>query len=419
MQNMSDAMLAVLKARENIAAKHVFFQSTIYFVELVEDNSIPTMCTNGTQIRFSPKYVAEKPQDTEFTLFHEFVHCLLEHVFRREGRDPYRWNIACDHKVNALARYYYTVPDNCYCDLKYDPDSAEMVYDLLPEQAKNQPKPQKQNQPDTAKPDDDATAGQGNQPDDESQDGNDPQSGSKPDKVDGAGNGADESDTSETQPGNGDGKWESAPMLEPEKDATPLSQAIERALSKGNVPGAIRKALEVERRKPEMPWRTLLRKMAYERKTKQSSTWSHTNRRRPDMPGHRNDTVNRIVVCLDTSGSVNIEANAEMLAEIAGMMEQGYITHATLISTDTKICNMQDVSQAQQVREFDLGNCRGGTDFEIAMKVVAQAKNTAGCVFLTDMQTNSFGDKPPMPVLWVDWTNSGAQAPYGRTVPKN
>jgi hypothetical protein len=38
-----------------------------------------------------------------------------------------------------------------------------------------------------------------------------------------------------------------------------------------------------------------------------------------------------------------------------------------------------------------------------------------GCVFLTDMATQSFGRDPDMPVLWVDWTKNGTQkVPFGK-----
>lgn len=134
------------------------------------------------------------------------------------------------------------------------------------------------------------------------------------------------------------------------------------------------------------------------------------------MPGRTTENVFRLVLCIDSSGSVTPEQLKAMKAEAMNLLEQEVVTHCTLISTDTRVCNMEDVSTVEGVEKFDLGSHGGGTDFQAAMKVVAEVPEAVGCVFFTDMATSSFGKEPDFPVVWVDWTANGAVAPYGRTV---
>ena len=40
-----------------------------------------------------------------------------------------------------------------------------------------------------------------------------------------------------------------------------------------------------------------------------------------------------------------------------------------------------------------------------------------GLIFLTDLETGSFGKEPPFPTVWVNFSpGNRAKAPYGRTV---
>ena len=70
----------------------------------------------------------------KFVLAHEFLHAGLQHHARRNGRDPYLWNIACDFVINSWLHEMQigTMPQN---GLMYDETlknySAEEIYDIL------------------------------------------------------------------------------------------------------------------------------------------------------------------------------------------------------------------------------------------------------------------------------------------------
>lgn len=60
--------------------------------------------------------------------------CALLHPFRRNGRDPKRWNIAADHAINLELRDCgFKLPAGALMDDQYKGMSAESIYAMLPE----------------------------------------------------------------------------------------------------------------------------------------------------------------------------------------------------------------------------------------------------------------------------------------------
>lgn len=73
-------------------------------------------------------------QETRFVMAHELLHVGLRHDARRQGRDAYFWNVACDYVINAwlIEMGVGHVPQ---VGLLYDPDlkgeSSEAIYDRI------------------------------------------------------------------------------------------------------------------------------------------------------------------------------------------------------------------------------------------------------------------------------------------------
>jgi predicted metal-dependent peptidase len=73
-------------------------------------------------------------QETRFVMAHELLHVGLRHDARRQGRDGYLWNVACDYVINAwlIEMGVGHVPQ---VGLLHDPElkteSAEAIYDRI------------------------------------------------------------------------------------------------------------------------------------------------------------------------------------------------------------------------------------------------------------------------------------------------
>ncbi len=149
-------------------------------------------------------------------------------------------------------------------------------------------------------------------------------------------------------------------------------------------------------------------------------TWARPNRRRMGMgeyfPGNGYDNIYRLIVCIDVSGSVTEDMLKEMLGEVAALLEQNLVTNIRLISVDTKVQRELETASGDAIIGWDPGG-GGGTDFRSALHHVSQLGDAVGMIFLTDMETGSYGENPGFPVVWVNWLpENGRQAPFGRTV---
>lgn len=380
MAKLSAAAMRVLQAREKVARRNVFFASILYTARLMETQVTPygmkTMFTNGVDVYFHPEFVRDNDAFIEGVVLHETLHCAFCHVQRRGERHQARWNIACDYAINPLITSIFPLLPNALIKDEYRGLSAERIYDLLPE-----------------------GMGEG------------PEAG---------------------QPGTPD-EMKSGPMKEPTPEELEKAErewrrvvkmAADKAERAGTLHGQLKTLVEDLFPSEKLDWRKALEDMARDAKSDDAGDWSRPNRRFIGqdfyLPGKINDKHYRLVACLDSSGSVSDEYLREMKSELMSLLDQKIVTSVVMISTDTEVCNKEEVFDAEGVQNFSLGDHGGGTDFDNAMQAVAQVEDAVGCVFLTDMYTSSFGKDPGIPTVWVDWTGSGdQQVPFGRVTALN
>lgn len=383
--NASRAMLRVLKARARIAQTQVFFASTIYGARLIETKEANKLRTNGMDIQFNADHITKHDAFVEGELLHEVLHCALNHPARRSGRDPEMWNEACDYSINPLISQYFQLPKTALVNSRFQGKSPERIYEIL--------KMEKQEQ--------EGNQGQGQgQPQPQSGSGKDKNKGSEP-MYDG------DSDEAEAQM-EAQQKWSRTTHL-----------AADKATKASEMHGTLKELIDQMYSADKLDWRMLIRDMARDAKEDNARSWARPNRRLwalgIHMPGKGDDKICRLILCIDSSGSISKDALREMKAEAMGLLEQSLVNEVIMISTDTRVCSVARVTTPEEAGKFDLGSHGGGTNFVDAMNEVAKYKEAMGCVFFTDMETNSFGKEPNIPVVWVNWGSPGHKAPYGKT----
>lgn len=99
----------------------------------VTTDRIPTMATDGTSLLYNPGFIEGCGDEELFAvLLHELAHVVLLHPYRRRGRDPLLWNLACDAVVNRIlvdSEYHLPVgaiPAGPSCA------TAEELYETIP-----------------------------------------------------------------------------------------------------------------------------------------------------------------------------------------------------------------------------------------------------------------------------------------------
>ena len=139
----SPARKRIAAARSDMILDEPFFGALALRLKLVEDpnalepmSNSPSMWTDGTHLGFHPDFVMNLPTDELVGVIkHEVVHCSNGHPWRRDGRDPYRWNEACDRAINPELRDMGTkLPDGSIYELEpsHKGKSAEWIFDRLP-----------------------------------------------------------------------------------------------------------------------------------------------------------------------------------------------------------------------------------------------------------------------------------------------
>ena len=98
------------------------------------DVKVAAISDQTQEIYFNPK-VSLLDDEIRFVMVHEFLHVGLRHTQRRQGRDPWYWNVACDYVINGwlLEMKVGTPPE--MLGYLYDPElkglSAEDIYDRI------------------------------------------------------------------------------------------------------------------------------------------------------------------------------------------------------------------------------------------------------------------------------------------------
>jgi len=91
------------------------------------------MATDGYHVFFNPEWTKSLDTvETKGVLAHETLHVVFGHTDRRGNRDPYLWNIACDHAINLLLlEQGLKLPaDGCF-NRKYLGMTAEAIFDVI------------------------------------------------------------------------------------------------------------------------------------------------------------------------------------------------------------------------------------------------------------------------------------------------
>ena len=340
---LSESALRVSDCVTELLRKQPFFGSLVLRLPLRPDPSRETLATDGHEIRYSPRWVAETEAHLiETAMARVVMACALKHHTRRGERDPERWQMASQLVTHALVRDAgFTLPPDAEA---WDDLSVEQAYHRLPNPEEGDSgddgdassdaagagaSAAAQSSPDGG--DDDTgdpseSAGDG---DSQNQDGG----GVDPDEGDGDGQGEDgasdappshdPSGTGEVMDANtragDDGDSGETPVdVAAEEQAwdEAMHQALNIARAEGKVPGQVEETVKGAHAST-LDWRTLLRRYMTDA-AKSDYSWSLPNRRFIDsglyLPSIRSEGIETIAVIVDTSGSLP----AATLAAISG-----------------------------------------------------------------------------------------------------
>lgn len=393
--------MSKLSAEQRVQKSHVALMndpkyclySGIFMLGKTEvSDDIPTACTDGRNTYYGRKFVDKlKDSDLKGLILHENLHkafrhtMVWKHLYKLE---PQLANMACDYVINLMIHdsdpqgVSVTLPEGGLLDEKYRGMDAGTVFKLLQQQQKQQ--------------------GNGNG------------------KADGDGDSQSESGQSFDEH-----DWDSADEMS-EDDKQQLAREVDQALRQGallagkmagNVPREIAEAMEAK-----VNWREVLRDFVNSVcADKDNSTWRRPNRRWVDqetyMPSLIGEAVGRIVVGIDTSGSIGQAEIGQFLGELVSICNHVQPEGIDLVYWDTSVAGHEVYARGdyEAIMSSTKPAGGGGTDPSCVPKYIASKKIEPECVImLTDGYVGTWGTWKH-PVFW-GITSKGINADNGVSV---
>jgi predicted metal-dependent peptidase len=331
----------IIIARVGLLLRHPFFGNMATRLKIqAADEWLMTAAVDGRNLYFNTQFFnAMNNKEIEFVIAHEILHCVFDHLGRREDRNPMLYNIAADYIVNNLL-----VRDrigekpsivDCYQDFKYEGWTSEEVYKALFDEAKKNGEEFLE------------------------------QLGEMLDEhLDLEGDGTEE----DNKDGKGRPKYSKGELDQIKDEIKEAMINSAQTAGAGNVPGGVQRLIK-ELTEPKMNWRELLRQQI-QSTIKSDYTFSRPSRKGwhtgAILPGMNfMDTID-ICISIDMSGSIGNDQAKDFLGEIKGIMDEYKDYRIKLWCFDTSVYNEQDFSAdgGEDLTDYEiLGG--GGTDFMV------------------------------------------------------
>ena len=375
-----DASTKIARAKTRLVLDQPFWGNLTLGAPFHQDDTQPTMCTNGQWVKWSEPFVTKcTDKNVMYTIAHEIGHIFFKHcqpIKEIDGKpvDHEVHNMALDFVLNPILIEggVGDMPEGGLFDPQYAGKSWLQVYrDLIKMDKSDRPEPQ-------------PWGGNVGSPQDSS--GNDLQG-------------------SELEQHN----------LNMDQR---LFQAAQVAKAAGKLPSAIEHLVK-EMRRSKVNWRDVLHRFMVGDDPDDYS-WKRPQRQRWFGEGIYLPTIEKrgvgdIVVGVDSSASVDDTELQQFLGELNLISEDHRPNSVTVIAFDTKVHSVKTYGQGEVIDTIECKS-RGGTRVKPVFDYIEEHQLPVdNMICLTDMGIHDWPDEPDYPVLWVSTWSRCDDAPFGET----
>jgi predicted metal-dependent peptidase len=364
----------------------------------IEDD-VPTACTDGRNTKYGRKFIEGMPEpEVRAVVLHENLHKAFRHIEMWKHlykENPQLANMACDYVINLMIhdtdpnKLDVKLPDSGLLDEKYRGLDAGTVYRDLKKQADE----------------------------------------NKSIKVKTADNKERDVPVKSLEEALKDAldkhDWDNGESMSTEEKEQ-LARDIDQALRQGqilagkmggNIPREVADALTAK-----VDWREALREFVTSFcAERDESTWRRPSRRWIGedvyMPSLIGESVGRLVIAIDMSGSIGVNEVGQFLGEVKLICERVKPEGIDLLYWDTDVCQHEkyDRDQLDNLLASTKPAGGGGTDPSCIPKYIAEHKLKPECaIILTDGYVCDWGEWD-CPTLW-GITTPNIVAPIGKSV---
>lgn len=385
----------VIVARVGLLLRHPFFGNMATRLRVQNcDSWCPTAATDGRNLYYNTQFFnALSNKEIEFVIAHEIMHCVFDHLMRRDDRDAMLYNIAADYIVNntlvrdRIGDIPTLVP--CYQDFKYSDWTSEEVYEDLKENYEE-----------------DELKELGELLDEHVDWESDPEDGE-----------------GEGEPGSSRPKYSKEDLKKIRDEIKENMISAAQAAGAGNTPKEIQRMIK-DLTEPKMNWRELLRQQI-QSTIKNDFTFIRPSRKGwhsgAVLPGMNQDTTIDVCIGLDMSGSIGDEQARDFLSEVKGIMEEYKDYSIKIWCFDTEVYSPDEFTgdDGRDILEYEIIG-GGGTDFDANYNYMKEndIQPKKFIMFTDGYPWSSWGDEDYCDTIFVIHSNhdKSIQAPFGMTV---
>tara|TARA_Y100000310_G_scaffold345399_1_gene464471 strand:+ start:1205 stop:2467 length:1263 start_codon:yes stop_codon:yes gene_type:complete len=391
------------KAMTQLLINHPFFATILLRMERVEAPERPTMSTDGKHLWYNSEFVESlSTEELMGVLCHEALHPAMAHHLRKNRREHWQWNRACDYAINPIVLdAELKMPDDCLYEKEYRDMSAEEIYNKLDPT---------EDDPSTTP----SGGGEGEEGDQSQGQGPPP----PPDKdQDEQPSSPEEEESGEKKAPKGTPQWgqveepvndmgqslSPSEMREREEEIKlTIQEAAMAAKRQGKLPAGVERMIE-ELMEPKLDWRAILARWAGDF-ARVDYSFRFPNKKFIQsgfiMPSLKSETIGKVIFAIDTSGSMSQDDIKDVLGEVCGVMREyerdGVDQSIKVLWADTEV-HEQDVTDPSEFKPKG----RGGTEYEPVFDHIKEnGLNPKAVVYLTDGYCDDFDYDPGCPVLW-------------------
>jgi predicted metal-dependent peptidase len=392
----------ITKAKAKLMLEHPYFGTLVSALKIESDPDQLTFKSDGGNLRINEEYIDKlDTSEVEFILSNGAMHAVLGHVQRRGGRDAWLWQEACDFAVNAmLVKNGLQAPEYVNYQPQFEGMYAEEIYSQLKEEMIY------------------------------SEDTNHESSGDAQDQEespDHPSSSKEEEQKQESQPSqNGQANVESVQeeeisQQEVDELAEELKAHFEQVFNKLKRQDALPKDLQFvvpEYFSHTVDWREVLSGFIASY-AKSTYTFMPPNMkylyRGIYLPSLSSDLL-RVIIAIDTSGSVDKELLGIFLGEVESIMEVYPNFEIDIITADTKVHSHKTYLPGEALEYTVSGG--GGTDFRPVFEYIDQNIDyPTALLFFTDGQGIYPLIEANYDVMWV--MPDSVEVPFGEVLTLN
>lgn len=389
-QRVTKSHISIMRSKQFCLFAGVLAVGKVTFTE-----DLPTAATNGRDVMYNPTFIETlNDKQLTFVVLHEALHKVFQHMslWRKLWKEnPMLANVAADYVVNnAIVEAdpngeVTSMPEMCLYDKRFANMTTKQVFDIL-----------KQEPP--------------------------PKGGGK-----GSGDGGGVSDEGNQHGGHDTHDWEGAEQLTAD-EVKEVQKQIDQALRQGEIirgkmAGNQNRSIQ-ELLEPKVDWREQLREFVNATcKNKDKTSWKRPSRRFIGqdiyMPSMIGETVGKLVVGIDTSGSIGNEELNEFLSEVVGICDDVTPESLELIYWDYDVAahetyNIGDYDGLATTTKPAGG---GGTRVGSLNQYLKDKRITPEAIIvLTDGYVeDDWGGDWEAPTLWAI-TSRGVTSPHGKSI---